>query len=374
MSSQAEQQIVQTAAEEEETPIHVALLVDKDYLYRFRSLFAHMLVGLVDQPINVTLVCPDPITAGTLPIGPARIIEFKVPLLPWKYKQALARLAAELKAAKVNLIHSCSGRPCWLATDLAKATNLPYVVSFTGLFQEECYTRLDHSQCGRLVGISQPICETLHDLYGKANDRIELIRPGCFLRPRKPRGDQPKTLLSIGSFTRNSGYDVFLRALAEVKSRGLECWTILFGRGPMENELHRWVNKNGLGGMVSFIDIIPNWEEVLSDIDFYVQPGPFYTLHSGPYEAMSYGCPIIAPEDTAFDLLKNSETGRTFKTGDYKSLANVLTEWLEGKFDWQTMSDNAIATAKSELSLFRSTEKVAECYRSVLKAAAKRKE
>jgi glycosyltransferase involved in cell wall biosynthesis len=357
------------AVVEDARSIHVALLVDTDYLYRFRSIFAHMLVGLVDQPISVTLICPDPDAAMTLPIGPSEVIEFKVPLLPWKYRQAVADLAVELKLAKVNLIHSCSGRPCWLATDLAKAANLPYVVTFTGLFQEECYTRLDQKQCTRLIGISQPICETLHDLYGRSNNRIDLIRPGCFIRSREPLSDRPKTILSIGEFTRQSGYDVLLKAILEVRKRGYECWAVLLGQGPMENELHRWVNKNNLSKQVSFIDLIPNWVDVLGDIDFYVQPGPFYSLHSGPYEAMARGCPIIMTEDNAFDLLSAGENGRTFRTGDVMGLADILTEWMEGRMDWPAMSEKAMTAAKSELSLYASTEKLIACYRLAIAAA-----
>ena len=353
----------------EDIPIHVALLVDRDYLYRFRSIFAHMLVGLVDQPINVTLICPDPSAAVSLPIGPAKIIEFKIPFWPWQYKYSLKNLAAELRSAKVNLIHSCSGKPCWLATDLAKEMNLPYLVSFTGLFQEECYTRLDQKQCGKLIGVSQPICDTLHDLYGKTNEKIELIRPGCFIRPECPVTDHPKTLFSIGRFAPNSGYDTLLHALLEIRHRGFECLTVLMGQGPLENTLHRWVNKNNLSDMVSFIDLLPNWEDILCDVDFYIQPGPFYTLHSGPYEAMANSCPIIATEDTAFDLLIDNQTGRKFKTGDHISLANLLCEWLEGKIDRQAMSINAHTLAKNELSLAANTEKLVQCYRNALTAA-----
>jgi glycosyltransferase involved in cell wall biosynthesis len=222
---------------------------------------------------------------------------------------------------------------------------------------------------GKLVGVSQPICDTLHDLYGKNTDKIELIRPGCFIRPLCPQTDHPKTLLSIGQFVRNSGYDTLLHALAEVRRRGFECWTILMGQGPLEDTLHRWVNKNNLNDMVSFIDILPNWEDVLCEVDFYIQPGPFYTLHSGPYEAMSNSCPIIATHDTAFDLLVDGQTGMKFKTGDHLGLASILCKWLDGKIDRQAMSVNAHTLAKAELSLFTNTEKLVHCYRSVLNAA-----
>jgi len=365
MNTQIDQQ-PDPSVSTEELQINVALLVDRDYLYRFRSIFAHMLVGLVDQPINVILVCPDPIAAASLPIGPAKVVEFKVPFWPWQYRSAMHNLVAELRAAKVNLIHSCSGRPCWLATDLARELKIPYVVTFTGLFQEECYARLDHRYCNRLIGITTPICDTLKDIYGKFDSRIELIRPGCFLRPRTAGIDQPKTIVSFGEFGRHTGYDVLLKALAEVRNRGLECWAILFGRGSMENNLRRWANQNGLGKTVTFLEPLAGWEEVLADADFYVQPGPFYTLQSGPYEAMAHGCPLITTQDSAFDLLFEAKTGLRYKTGNPIHLANILTIWLEKKMNWQEMSDNVLTMAKKDLSLAQSIEKLIDCYRAAL--------
>jgi glycosyltransferase involved in cell wall biosynthesis len=368
MESQVTEQI-EVPSGAEEPQVNVALLVDNDYLYRFRSIFSHMLVGLVDQPIHVTLVCPDTLGAASLPIGPAQIVGFQVPFWPWQYRRTLDRLASELRNAKVNLIHSCSGRSCWLAMDLSKRLGIPYIITFNGLFQEECYLRVDHRNCGRLIGISQPICDTLRELYGRSSEKIELIRPGCFIRPRSAKPEQPKTIVSVGELARQSGYDILLQALAEVQSRGLEFLAVIFGKGPLEHSFHYWVNKHGLGKSVSFLAMLPNWEDALGEVEFYVQPGPFYALHSGPYEALAHGCPMIATKDTAMDLLVEGKTGRFFNNGDYRDLANILTEWLGGQTNWQQLSDQALDMARCELSLANSIEKLSNCYRSVLTGA-----
>lgn len=352
--------------------MNIALLVDGDYLYRFRSVFSHTLVGLVDQPINVTLVCSDPGTLATLPIGPARIVEFKVPFWPWQYRRALDGLVAELRASRVNLIHACSGRSCWLAIELARRLDVPYAITFNGLLQEECYIGRDVRRCGRLIGISQPIVDTLRELYGKKNDRLELIRPGCFLRPRPPREERPQTIVSVGDFNHRGGYETLLRALAEVQSRGLECLAILFGRGPLEHDLHSWANRNKLGNCVSFLDVLANWEDILGEVDFYVQPGAFYALHAGPYEALAHGCPLVTTRDTALDLVVEGKTGRLFDSGDYRGLADILTEWLTDKFDWPEMSRQALAVARTDLSLAASIDKLIACYRAILTEAGVR--
>jgi len=356
----------------DEPPISVALLVDRDYLYRFRSIFSHVLVGLVDQPINVTLVCSDLPAATALPIGPARVVEFKVPRWPWQYRRALETLVNELRAAKVNLIHSCSGKACWLAVDLARELDIPYAITFNGLFQEECYLRVDHGHCGRLIGITEPICRALGDLYGSSCGKIELIRPGCFMRPRSPRPDRPKTIISVGEFSRQNGYDVLLRALAEVRDRGLEFLAVLFGQGPLEHSFHSWVTKQKLGNQITILPVLANWEDVLGDVDFYVQPGPFYALHSGPFEALAHGCPIIATKDTAMDLVIPGKTGFLFNAGDHMGLAKILIEWLEGKYDWPTMSDQSLTFARQEFSLARVMDKLIASYHSILTDAGVR--
>jgi len=350
----------------DEPQINVALLVDRDYLHRFRSIFSHMLVGLVDQPINVTLICSDLPATASLPIGPAKIIEFKVPYWPWQYKNSLDSLVAELRAAKVNLIHSCSGKACWLAVDLARELDVPYVITFNGLFQEECFLRVEHRHCGRLLGISEPICQALKDLYRNYSSKVEMIRPGCFIRPRASRPDRPKTIISVGEFNRQSGYDVLLRALAEVRNRGHEFLAFLFGHGPLEHSFHSWVIKQKLGNHISLLPILDNWEDILGDVDFYIQPGSFYALHSGPFEALAHGCPIIATKDTAMDLVIPGKTGLLFNAGDHLELADRLTEWLEGKLNWQELSDQSLLFARSEFSLARVMDKLIDVYRSVL--------
>jgi glycosyltransferase involved in cell wall biosynthesis len=347
-------------------PINVGIVVDANFLYRFQTLFSHILIGLLDQPITVTIIHLDPIPAISTPIGPARMIEFKKPLWPWKIRQAVQSLATEIRSAKINILHSCCGTTAELVNELSTILNIPYVTNFTGLAQEECYLRLNENQCRKLIGISQPICEAIRELYPKMADRVELIRPGCFLRQRINNSDRPKTIIMVADFYRHHGHDVLLQALRELRRRDKECWVIMLGRGPLEYSLRRWINKNDLGRYVTLVEKIANWEEVLSDADFYVQPGSFYSLDSGPYEAFSRGCPIISDGDNAFDLLQDDVTGKVFQSGDYIHLADILTDWLSGRIDWNVLSGNVQETVKRELSPAKAVDKLIACYQSVL--------
>ncbi len=355
-------------AAEELGPVNVALLVDEDYVNRFGSLFGHMVIGLVDEVVNVTVVCPDPELLSRLPTGPTRIVPFRPSAWPWRYRAQLDTLVEQLDKYKVNVIHACSGTQGNLAYDLAQRMELPYLVTVTGLLQRECYWRLDRQRCAALIAISEPIRRMLAEAYGSVADRIRLVRPGCFCRVRPPRPSEghSRTIVSAGFFDRQSGYDLLLRALAKMAENNVEYVAFLFGTGPQEYTLHRWARRAGLSSRVTFLPPIARWQGILDDTDVYVQPGRFHRLHSGPYEALARGCPVVATPETGFDLVVEGETGRLFPLGDEQALTDILTEWLTKPDSLVDISQRTSQFAKEHLSLRQEVMKLIELYRSAL--------
>lgn len=350
-------------------PVNVAVLVDDDYLSRFGSVFGHSLIGLVDQPINVTVVCPEPRALSDLPTGPATIVQYRSNLWPSSRREHLRRLAETLEKTSVNLIHSFCGRQSDLACRLAGELDLPYVVSVTGLLQRECLWRVDPQRCRALIAISEPIRQALVETYDTLADRIHLVRPGCFCRNVSDTADvdRPRAIVSAGDFDSRSGFDLLLRALGRLAERDVDYLAFLFGTGSFEPTLRRWVRTARLGSRITFLPPIAQWYNVLNDADVYVQPGALYQLHGGPYEALSRGCPIVSTPDTAFDLVVDGETGRTFPAGDEDALADILTSWLSGCDDILTdLAQRTSRFAKDQLSLPRSIDKMIAIYRTAL--------
>jgi len=353
---------------EEHEPIDLAMLVDDDYLDRFGSTFAHMVIGLVSEVVRITVVCPNPDRLGDLPTGPAKTIQFRPSPWPWRNRPAVERLAGELAAAKIGLIHSCCGTQSNLARELAGRMDRPYVVSVTGLLQEECYWHVDHERCRALIAISEPIRQALRECYPPLAQRIHLVRPGYFCRERSPvkPADRAKTIVTAGAFTRRSGHDVLLRALAELAETDINFLAFLIGTGPLETMLHRWARKAGIGSRITFLAPIRDWQQTLDDADVYVQPGPISTLHSGPYEAVARGCPVIATPETAFDLVLDGQTGSLFPRGDTKALVDVLARLLGRSDVLDTLSQSTVSFAKEHLSLYQACSALAEIYRTAL--------
>ncbi len=350
----------------DELPINIVIIVDGDYLNRFGDIFAKTLLGLIGVPINITLIGCDTQNDISPLLNAVRVLHFNTPILPWRYNKQIENLCNELGNSKINLIHSFSGRAGRLAGDIAKRLNIPYIVSFTGLLQEECHLHVDTHLCKALIGISQPIVDTLTEFYGKFRDKIHLIRPGCFYYPRENQSKLSHSLVTLGRFDRHSGFDILLQALSRLNKNGKEIFTVILGSGPLESYYRKWVANNELRESVLIIDQLANWHKLLAEADFYIQPGPFYSLHCGPYQALAHSCPIIATDDTAMDLVIDNQTGKLFSAGNVDALVQILSDWLDEKIDWPAMSQAAGDFAKNELSLTQNIEKTVTLYKSVL--------
>lgn len=355
-------------ATESESPINLALLVDDNYLDRFASTLGHMVIGLIDEVVNVTVVCPNADRLADVPTGPAKVIAYRGSRWPWPSRGRLDALVDELEQSKVGLIHAACGRQARLAGELAGELDTPYLVSATGLLQEDCDWTVDSARCRGMIAISEPIRRALREVHPSYDDRIHLVRPGCFCRERPPSRPAAgtRTIVSAGFFTRRGGYDLLLRVLGRLAEAKTDCLAFLFGTGPLESVLRRWTRKAGLGPRVTFLAPIAGWQQVLDDADVYIQPGAFHQLHSGPYEALARGCPVIGTEETAFDLVVDGETGRQFTMGDEQGLADILTGWLGDAEGLETLSAKTGRAAKERLSLPRATSELVGIYRAAL--------
>ena len=349
-------------------PIRVALLVDDDYLYRLGSVFGHTLVGLVDEAVSVTVVCPDPNMLAGLTTGPARVIEYRQSPWPGARRRGLSELAEELNGAKVNLIHGFTGSQSQLSQQLAAVLDRPYIVSATGLLQSECFWRIDEQRCRAMIAISHPVQEVLLETYRTLADRVHLVPPGCFCRarPNPSNPDRAKTIVSMGRFDRRGGYDLLLRAIKQSVDQGLDVIAALFGAGPMESTLREWARRAGLGARVTFLPRLFNWEQILDTADLYVQPGPIHQLHAGLYESIARGCPVVTTPDTAFDLVVENQTGKIFPTGDQGALTQILSEWLSSAEKLKALSEQTARFAKEKLSMHRAIARLMEVYRQAL--------
>jgi len=321
-------------------PLRLALLIDKEALQRIGPIVYRLCIGLVDQAVQATLILPEGIDPQTLPFS-INTLTYRQSFWPWQSARATRQLADELSAAQPQLIHCLTGSTTHICRKLSDMLNLPYVVSYTGMTQTECYGALNTNLCKGLMAYSEPVYELLNDVYHSMRDRLLLVRPGCHVRSTANKDHRPQqqalTALAMGKMDVGGGFDLLMQAIAEVLQLHEEVIFFLIGQGPMENSLRRWIRSAKLTERVC---LVPNLEQPVNRYnlpqlfgmcDVFIIPAPMTLLASYPYEAMAAGATVIAPHNGALDTIKHQQTGLLFKSGHLDDLVTQLSDAFDDK-------------------------------------------
>ncbi|MEI8191734.1 MAG: glycosyltransferase, partial [candidate division NC10 bacterium] len=157
-----------------------------------------------------------------------------------------------------------------------------------------------------LVAESEATQKYFVDKMGYAQDKVSRIYNGVDIagwpiskfereRHRGELGIGPAEILvgSAGRLDAQKGHVFLLEAVAKIRATyPVKC--IIFGEGPLKDELAKTAWSLGLANAVYFAgeqDDMPGW---LSALDIYVQPSLWEGLPNALLEAMALGLPVVA--------------------------------------------------------------------------------
>jgi len=150
-------------------------------------------------------------------------------------------------------------------------------------------------------------CRHVHVLSQIGINREELER----IQPEEHRGNGHLRLLSAGNLLHLKGFDLALRAVAQVRDTVPSLEYTIFGKGPERDALERLAHEVGISEQVRFRDPIPR-EELMREMagfDAMIHP----SLHdSGAFvclEAMTAGCVVVCLDLGGPALQVTEDTG-----------------------------------------------------------------
>lgn len=156
----------------------------------------------------------------------------------------------------------------------------------------------------------------------------------------------------VGTLYPWQGLDLLIRALADLKSEGLEFSLIVVGDGPMRAPWEQLAHELGLGERVRFVGRV-SWKEVPAYIAGFdltytgqvpLQMGEMYHSPLKLYEYMAMGKPVVASAFTdAKQLVREGETGYTFEPGNLEDLKRALRQAYREQAAWPQMGQKARA-------------------------------
>jgi len=231
----------------------------------------------------------------------------------------VAWMLAELVGLSLSI--SCHARDIWTS----EASLLP-----EKLRESEFVTVCTQAGYDRLQG-AYPLA---------VGPKLHLVRHGVDVTEFHPSARQPQEpplVLAVGRLVEKKGFDVLLRAAAELRERRLEFGLSIAGEGPLRPRLEAMVADLGLAGTVALEGALP-MEEVRAlygRAAVFVAPsvvagdGDRDGLPNVLLEAGAMGLPIVAAATSAIpELIVDGETGLLVEPRNVSQLADRIAQVL----------------------------------------------
>lgn len=101
----------------------------------------------------------------------------------------------------------------------------------------------------------------------------------------------PAVIVGMGRLSRQKGFDILMRAMAEVRPRAS---LVLVGEGPEEGALRDLARQVGVSERVAFAGFLGNPYPVIAGASVFVLPSRYEGFPNALVEAMSLGVPCVA--------------------------------------------------------------------------------
>lgn len=171
-------------------------------------------------------------------------------------------------------------------------------------------------------------------------------------------------------FTPHKGQDVLVEALGIVQKGGIENFHLdIIGDGESRAQLENQVAELGLKDKVTLLgqrDRAYIYEH-LCDYDLFVLPSRSEGFGLSVVEAMCAQVPVIVcDQEGAMDVIDGGTLGRSFQTGDARSLSEQIKAFLSAGAD-AAQIEKAYQYAKKNFDIRRTANRYIEEYKKVIR-------
>jgi len=318
---------VHAAPDEAPRRVHVAWVAADATLRRLGWSLQSAAVGLIDEPFDLTLLCPPETEAHGLPSPPMSVVSYRRPRLGLFASRWAESLAARLRSAGVEVFHALDVEAAALTRKLARLMDRPYLVSSYATGDGRRLGTLDSLAAGVLAA-SAPIREELLVHHVAPVEKVHLVRPGVYTAKGATcfrNADLCASIVAGGLSTRRAGQTV-LKSFAELTKREHECVFFLIGSFHHEKTLRADADALHLRQQLTFVDSLPAWQlrDVFREADVYVSPAPGRWMDTNSLLAMAAGVPVVAAPNSAADFLVDEQTCLLFKPNRSADLTSKL--------------------------------------------------
>lgn len=314
------------------TAIRPVLIASGSTLAEQSTFLRHLLVGLADESIATTLICPPGCDVESLVPPPVTVFTHPLVGLPLMRHFGTDWLAGQLAKWRPTVLHSLSESRASLTRRLAQRLDLPYVQTINALPKRHSRIPLSLQRCRALITPARSIAAGLATGYPRFADRIRQIDVGSFIEEDMVCFSDPSRLPSIvlaQPLRRVSHFEAFFNVVRSLLADGREFMVVLMGSGPAEHGLRQLLERLGIAASVILVPVLDPWRSVVAAGDIFVRPQPQRVFSMFLLEAMSLGTAVAACQGGVDDLIIPGQTAVVFEPDDEPGIRDALTQLLD---------------------------------------------
>jgi glycosyltransferase involved in cell wall biosynthesis/O-antigen ligase len=221
---------------------------------------------------------------------------------------------------------------------------------------------------------SEPEASGFSGLEGRASAAlpvgIDLPSDARVARLRSRVNDVPHpAAIFVGDLGPENGIDLLLLALARVRPRLPEFRLVIAGAVPQDAELRDEARDRGVDEGIDWLGEVRQPEDAFAHAQFAIDLSAGTSVPLFTAEAMAWGLPVVASRSSASAALVSDElTGRLFRPGDARDLAEALIELASDPDRTETLGWAARHVALQHLGIEAAIGRTVDLYEATLRA------
>lgn len=160
-----------------------------------------------------------------------------------------------------------------------------------------------------------------------------------------------KRIVSMGRLMPQKNQKMLLDAFQGVLKQYPDYQLIIYGEGPVREELESYAKDIGISGNVSLPGNISAVHELIKTAEMFVLSSNYEGMPNALIEAMCLGLPVISTEVSgAVDLITDHENGILTEINNREKLETAMLELIENPLLAEKLAQNAVGL-NTELEL-----------------------
>jgi len=158
----------------------------------------------------------------------------------------------------------------------------------------------------------------------------------------------PPVIGTMGRFVKKKGFDTYLRAIAELKERGVEFKAVIGGGGDEEKALKELAESLGINDKINFMGWIKNKEELFDNIDIFTLPSLHEPFGIILLEAFMSGKPVVTTDSEGpSEIATHEEDVLMVEKADSGAMADAIMQLINDEDLAKKIAVNGLETVKN---------------------------